>query len=148
MSSTHLSLNVHVIFSTKNREPCLEREWLSRLHEYLGGTLRNQDVIPLAAGGVWDHVHLLMGLRSTHRLSDIMREVKSESSRWLREQFSLPGFAGQEGYGAISVSPSHLEDVRRYVLSQEEHHRVRTFQEEYRGLLEKCGIPFKEEYLW
>lgn len=89
-----------------------------------------------------------MGLRSTHRLSDIMREVKSESSRWLKDTFGLQNFAWQEGYGAISVSPSHLEDVGEYVLSQEEHHRVRTFQEEYRSLLEKCGIEFKEEHLW
>ena len=148
MPSTHLALNVHLIFSTKNREPWIDPSWRKRLHEYLGGTLRNLDVVPLAVGGIADHVHLLAGLRSTHRLADVMREVKSESSRWLHTALNVPGFAWQEGYAAISVSPSHLDLVRNYVLSQEEHHRGRTFQEEYREFLHKCGISFKEEHLW
>ncbi len=148
MPSTHLSLNYHLIFSTKNREPWIEPRWRDQLHTYMGGTIKGLGGIALAVGGVSDHVHLLIGLRATHSIADVLRELKSESSRWVHETIREAAFVWQEGYGAITVSPSHLEDVRRYVLNQEEHHRTKTFQEEYREFLEKAGIAFDEQYLW
>lgn len=114
----------------------------------MGGTIGGLGGVALAVGGTADHVHLLVGLRATHAPADVLRELKSESSRWVHSVQSVSTFAWQEGYAAIAVSPSHLENVRRYVLAQEEHHRTKTFQEEYRELLVKCGIPFDEKYLW
>lgn len=148
MSSTHLSLNCHLIFSTKHREPWIAPSWRDRLHEYMGGVIKGLKGVPVAVGGISDHVHLLIGLRAIHAIADVLRELKSESSRWVHDSIKVPGFAWQEGYAAISVSPSQIEDVRKYVLNQEEHHRTRTFQEEYREFLEKCGIEFDEKYLW
>ncbi len=114
----------------------------------MGGVIKGLNGIPLAVGGVSDHMHLLIGLRATHVIADVLRELKSESSRWVHEKIAVPGFAWQEGYAAISVSPSQIEDVRKYILSQVEHHRTRTFQEEYREFMGKCGIKYDEKYLW
>ncbi len=148
MPSTHLSLNYHLIFSTKHRETWIAPSWRDRLHQYMGGVIKGMNGVPMAVGGVSDHVHLLVGLKATHAIADVLRELKSESSRWVHEKMAVPGFAWQEGYAAIAVSPSQIEDVRKYVLNQEEHHRTRTFQEEYREFLEKCGIKYDEKYLW
>lgn len=148
MPSTHLSLNYHLIFSTKHRETWIAASWGDRLHEYMGGIIKGLKGVPLAVGGISDHVHLLIGLRATHGIAVVLRELKSESSRWVHDTIGVPGFAWQEGYAAITVSPSQIEDVREYVLTQEAHHRTRTFQEEYREFLEKCGIAFDERFLW
>jgi len=148
MPSTHLSLNYHLIFSTKHRETWIAKSWRDRLHEYMGGVIKGLNGIPLAVGGVSDHVHLLIGMRATHTISNVLRELKSESSRWVHATIRVPGFAWQEGYAAITVSPSQIEEVRAYVLNQEEHHRTRTFQEEYREFLVKCGIEYDEKFLW
>ena len=147
MSSTHLSLHCHVIFGTKNHEPLIASAWRTRLHAYMGGILSSLDTVPEIVGGVEDHVHILAGLRATHCLSDMLREIKSASSRWVHEEIGLPAFAWQEGYGAFSVSASQRETVRRYIAGQEEHHRTRTFKEEYLEFLEKSGVVFDPRYL-
>ena len=148
MPSTHLSLHFHVVFSTKNREPRIAAEWRERLHGYLGGVARKSGCVPEAIGGVADHVHLLLGLTATARLADVVRDIKAVSSKWIHEETGDRAFAWQEGYGAFSVSPSHRETVRSYIASQEEHHRKRTFQEEYLELLNRCGVGYDERYLW
>ena len=148
MPSTHLSLHYHVVFSTKNREPFIASSWRERLHRYLGGIVRNLDAIPEAVGGVADHVHLLMGLRATTCLADVVRDLKSVSSRWVHEEIDQPGFAWQEGYGAFTVSASQRGAVREYISRQEEHHRKRTFQEEYLDFLKRSGVEFDERFLW
>jgi REP element-mobilizing transposase RayT len=104
--------------------------------------------IPHAVGGTADHVHVFAGLRATHCLAGVMREVKSESSAWIHKQFGLPGFAWQEGYGAFTVSASHIEAVRNYVMRQEEHRRRKSFQEEYVAMLERGLVEYDENYLW
>jgi REP element-mobilizing transposase RayT len=148
MPSTHLSLHYHVVFSTKNREPWLRADLRTRVHEYLGGTLRSLGGFAHAVGGIADHVHALMGLRATHCLADVMRELKSESSAWMHKEMKMPEFAWQEGYGAFTVSASQLDAVRRYVLHQEDHHRERTFQHEYVEMLRRGLVEFDERYLW
>jgi REP element-mobilizing transposase RayT len=148
MPSTHLSLHFHVVFSTKNREPRIAAEWRERFHAYIGGVARNSNCIPEAVGGVADHVHLLLGLKATARLSDVVRDVKAVSSRWIHDQTGDRAFAWQEGYGAFSVSPTHRENVSSYIVRQEEHHRKGTFQEEYLELLHRCGVDFDDRYLW
>jgi REP element-mobilizing transposase RayT len=148
MPSTHLSLHFHLVFGTKNHEPIIAPEWRARLHGFLGGAIRTLDGIAVAVGGVGDHVHLLAGLRATHRLADVLREIKSVSSTWVHEEIGVKNFAWQEGYGAFTVSASRLESVRQYIENQEEHHRTRTFREEYVELLRRSGVEYDERYLW
>lgn len=106
------------------------------------------DSSPHAIGGIDDHVHMLIGLKPTHRLSDVMRELKSESSKWLKEQLGSSVFAWQDGYGAFSVSAPNLENIRNYVQKQEEHHRKQTFQEEYLAFLNRGLVDYDVKYLW
>jgi REP element-mobilizing transposase RayT len=148
MPSTHLSLHYHIVFSTKNRERVFDEEQCARLHAYLGGIIRGLDGIAHAVGGIADHVHVLMGLRATHRLADVMRELKSDSSKWVAAEFGLRMFHWQEGYGGFTFAAPDLERVRHYVLHQAEHHRVKTFQEEYVEMLKRGLVEYDDRYLW
>ena len=148
MPSTHLSLHYHLVFSTKNRVPMITKEWRTDLHAYLGGIVRGIKGVPLAIGGIEDHVHLLVGLRATHRLDYVLRDVKADSSSWVHEVVGRKKFEWQAGYLGVTVSPSEIERVRNYVLNQEEHHRRRTFQEEYLEMLRLSGIEYDERYVW
>jgi len=148
MPSTHLSLHYHLVFSTKDRVPIIAVAWRERLHAYIGGVVGNVQGVPEAIGGVGDHVHLLIGLRATSRLADVVRDLKAVSSRWVHEEIGESAFAWQEGYGAFTVSASQRETVREYIARQEEHHRKRTFQEEYLELLQRSGTEYDERYLW
>ena len=122
--------------------------WRERLHAYLGGVVRNGEGVPEAVGGVADHVHLLIGLRATACLADVVRDVKAVSSRWVHEEIGERSFAWQEGYGAFTVSASQRDVVRAYIAKQEEHHQKRTFQEEYLEMLKRSGIEYDDRYLW
>jgi REP element-mobilizing transposase RayT len=144
MSSTHLSLHYHIIFGTKNHEPLIAPTWRGKLHAYLGGIIRTLGGVPESIGGVSDHVHLLIGLRATHCLADVLRELKSVSSGWVHDDLHVKHFAWQEGYGAFTVSASQRDAVRRYIEQQVKHHRTRTFREEYLELLRRHGIDFDE----
>ena len=104
--------------------------------------------VPEKIGGVSDHVHLLVGLKATHRLADVLREIKAVSSRWVHEEVGVGQFAWQEGYGAFTVGATQLGTVGDYIARQEEHHRVKTFQEEYREFLERAGVAYDERFLW
>lgn len=148
MASTHLSLHYHLVFSTKHREQWLAPAVRSRLHAFIGGILRTEGGIPHAIGGTGDHVHVFAGLRATHALAAVVQRVKSVSSKWVHAELHLPGFAWQEGYGAFTVSAPDLEMVRAYVNNQEEHHRVKTFQEEYVAMLKHGLVEYDERYLW
>ena len=147
MSSTYLSLHYHIVFSTKDRKRLIAPSWRSRFHEYLGGTIRGLDGYPEGVGGVDDHVHLLVGLKSTHRLSDVMRELKKASSAWVQEDVGVSGFGWQEGYAAFTVSATVLDVVKNYISRQEEHHRTKSFREELVEMLKKAGIEFDPKYL-
>ena len=148
MPSTHTSLHYHLIFSTKGRVASIEPSARARIHAYLGGVIRGIGAVALEVGGTADHVHLLVGLKPTHTLADVLRVLKGDSSKWIHEELGLKDFAWQEGYGAFTVSKSDLDAVRGYVQDQEQHHQKRSFQEEYRALLERHGIELDERYLW
>ena len=148
MPSTHTSLHCHLTFSTKDRVPMISKEWRERLHAYLGGIVKGLDGVPLAVGGIEDHVHLLVGLKSSHRLDYFLRDLKADSSEWVHKEIRKRLFAWQKGFGAFSVSPSSIESVKKYIFNQEEHHRLKTFQEEYVELLTESGIEYNEKYLW
>jgi putative transposase len=128
--TNYLSLHYHLVFSTKRRHPLIEKEWRERLHAFIGGVVRNLDGIPECVGGTADHLHLLVGLKATHRLSDFLRDLKATSSRWVREVISLRDFEWQDGYGAFTVSVSNRESVVRYIANQEAHHATRSFADE------------------
>jgi putative transposase len=147
MASTYLSLHYHLIFATKNREPLIEPSWRARLHEYLGGTLSGLGAFPQGAGGVADHVHLLVGLKATHCLADVLRELKKASSVWIHEELGIRAFSWQEGYAAFTVSAPARASVSRYIANQEEHHRVKSYREELIEMLTRAGVEFDPRYL-
>lgn len=147
MPSTHVSLNYHIIFSTKHREPLLGT-WRPRLYDYLGGCFRQAGGVAIDIGGVEDHVHIYAGLRATHCIADVLRDIKKASSSWIHETMGLPRFAWQEGYGAFTVDGRSAEGLIRYIRDQNEHHRHHTFADEYRSLLERYGINYDERFLW
>src|SRR3954454_14325625 len=121
MGSTYLSLHYHLVFGTKNREPFIVPQWRSRLHEYLGGTISGLGGFPDGIGGVADHVHLLIGLKATHCLADVLRELKKASSIWVHEKIADQSFAWQDGYAAFTVSATVRQAVRKYIANQEDH---------------------------
>jgi REP element-mobilizing transposase RayT len=148
MPSTHLSLHYHLVFSTKDRMAIIQRDWRARLHAYLGGVVNDLGGVPEIIGGVEDHVHLLIGLRATHCLADVLREIKTSSSKWVHSELNNPLFSWQEGYGAFTVGASQVESVKKYISNQEAHHRKKTFQEEYLEFLIQSGVEWDEKYLW
>jgi REP element-mobilizing transposase RayT len=148
MSSTHLSLHYHIVFSTKERRAIIGDEWRGRLHGFLGGSIKTLDGVAEAVGGTRDHIHLLIGLRATHRLADVVKDIKTASSRWIHTEIGSKLFAWQTGYGAFTVSVSGIEKVKNYILNQEEHHRQKSFQDEYVELLKLSRIAYEEKYLW
>lgn len=148
MASTHLSLHYHIVFSTKDRRRTILPEWKPRLHTYLGGIVQQLDGIAECVGGVSDHVHLLVGLRAIHRLADVVRDVKANSSSWIHREIGDQAFSWQEGYGGFTVSAQLTAQVREYIANQEAHHRQRSFQEEYVDFLKRGMVEFDERYLW
>ena len=148
MPSTHTSLHYHIVLSTKDRVAWFAPSVRDRLHEYLGGIIRTEGCVPHGIGGTGDHMHVLAGLKPTHCLADVMQRLKSVSSRWVHEELRLGGFAWQEGYGAFTVGAPDLETARAYVLNQEAHHRIKTFQEEYVEMLKRGLVEYDVRYLW
>lgn len=148
MPSTHTTLHYHLVFSTKDRLPLITDDWRDNLHAYLGGIIKNLGGVPLAIGGIQDHAHLLVGLKPTHRMADVLRDIKQGSSEWAHVSLGKKQFAWQSGYGAYTVSPSNIERVRLYILHQAERHRRKTFQEEYVEMLRAGGIEYDERFLW
>ncbi len=140
---------VHLVFSTKGREPLLAEDWRDKLHAYIGGIVENHKGTLLKAGSVEDHIHLLIAFPRTCSPADLVQEIKTGSSKWIKTQSpQLSNFHWQGGYGMFSVSPSHRDALDKYIANQAEHHRGVTFQEEYRRLLDKYGIVYDERYVW
>ena len=148
MSSTHISLHYHFVFSTRNRRPWIRESWEERLHSYIGGIVRGLNGVAQAIGGADDHVHILASLRPTHRVSDVLRDIKSCSCDWVHRAIGNAMFSWQDGYGGFTVGKAEIEALKKYVRGQREHHKKRTFQEEYLELLRQSGIDFDERYLW
>ena len=142
-------LLVHIVFSTKNRAPVLDAAIRPALHAYLATVARNAGCECYRAGGVADHVHLAIRLSRIMTTAKLVEELKTSSSKWLKTQGpALAEFAWQRGYGAFSVGRSDLDALLHYIDTQEEHHRSRTFQDEYRTFLAKYEVEFDERYVW
>ncbi len=144
VASTYSSLYVHLVFATKDRVPLIHASWRADLHSYIGGTLRGLGSKPLSVGGIADHVHILAGLTTTHRVADLVKEVKRSSTIWAHaEDRPLPW---QIGYGVFSVAAPDLPNVISYIEQQEEHHRKVNSADELRAMLIHHGIEIDERY--
>jgi len=141
---------VHIVFSTKNRSPFLsDKNVREEMHTYLGGTCNNLDCPVLTVGGVADHVHILCALSRNLPIAKVVGDMKRGSSKWIKTKGRmLTKFAWQNGYGVFSVGQSEVERVRQYIVGQEDHHRKKTFQDEYRSFLKEYGVNYDERYIW
>lgn len=149
MSHTYIQFYLHCAFGTKNRLPLLKDDLRPRMFAYMGGIIRELGGIPIMINGPRDHVHMLIALPARMSVSDVIRTVKTNSSRWAHELSSeYSDFEWQTGYGAFSLSKSNLDAVTEYIARQEEHHRRKDFKTEYIELLTMHGISFDERYLW
>jgi putative transposase len=149
MPKSYTNLLYHIIFSTRERRPLITAERRASLYDYVGGTIRALGGISLAIGGIEDHLHLLAKLRPDKALSDLLRDLKSNSSGWMHDVFpDAKGFAWQHGYGAFTVSASQVPAVSNYIANQERHHKTRSFRDEFIEILTKNEIEFDEKYLW
>ncbi|MHB1180139.1 MAG: IS200/IS605 family transposase [Daejeonella sp.] len=140
---------IHIVFSTKYRQPLIFPPYEQELHSYLGGICKNLECYPIKIGGYTDHIHILCVLSKKIALMKLLEEVKSHSSKWMKtKDISLGNFYWQDGYGAFSVNPHEVNRVIRYIVNQHEHHNKKTFQEEYRSFLKKFNIEYNEQYVW
>ena len=149
MSSTHHGILIHVVFSTKQRFKLLHKDWRDDLFAYMGGIATEHKSKLLRSGGVEDHVHLLMKIHPKFAISDTIKLIKGNSSRWINDNKKIAArFEWQRGYGAFSVSESMSNTVKRYIENQEEHHRQQSFKDEYISFLKKHNIEYDRRYVF
>jgi len=147
MSQSLANILVHLIFSTKHREPWIHDEICPRLNAYVVGILANHQSPSVATNSVKDHMHILFALSKNYSAAKIVEEIKTDSSRWMKDQ-GVPSFRWQNGYGAFSIGQSQVTVVKKYIARQEEHHRRLSFQEEFRQFLERYQVKYDERYVW
>ncbi|MCO8120550.1 IS200/IS605 family transposase [Stieleria sp. TO1_6] len=149
MGQSLVQLYVHLVFATKHRQPLLKNsDCRQRMHSYLAGVCKNQLSPAIIVGGVEDHVHLLCRLGKTIDIAKLIRELKRDSSEWAKRELSIGNFYWQTGYGAFSISPSHLQALTSYITNQEQHHQKESFQDEFRRLCKKYGVEIDERFVW
>lgn len=148
-SGTYPQIYIQVVFVVKSRENLLKKEWREEVFKYISGIITAKGQKSIIVNGVEDHVHLFIGLKPSMKLSDLVRDIKNNTTNFINEKkFINSKFSWQLGFGAFSYSHSHIDNVYKYILNQEEHHKKKTFKQEYLQLLEKFNIEFKEEYLF
>lgn len=149
MSSTFTQIYIQIVFAVKGRESLINYSWEEDLFKYISGIVQNKGQKILAINGMPDHIHIFIGMKPTCCLSDLVREIKKASNEYINDnKFVRSKFKWQEGFGAFSYSHSNIDNVIKYILNQKEHHKLKTFKEEYLDFLAKFEIEFKEEYLF
>ncbi|MBA2330206.1 MAG: IS200/IS605 family transposase [Flavisolibacter sp.] len=149
MPGTFSQIYIQIVFAVKGRENLIVQSWKDDLHKYISGIIKGKEQKSIIVNGMPDHIHAFVGLRPSMPISDLVRDIKNNSSNFINEHKFVKGkFAWQEGYGAFSYSHSHITNVYDYILNQEEHHKKKTFREEYHELLKKFEIEFNEKYLF
>ena len=149
MSNTYTQIHVHVVFSVQNRLSLISNSWKDNLYQYITSIIQSNGHKVLAIGGMPDHIHILIGLRPTQALSELMKAVKGDSARWINKNNFVKGqFSWQSGFGAFSYSKSQIPQVIQYIASQEKHHKTTTFLDEYKDMLSKFGIDYNEWYIF
>jgi putative transposase len=149
MGTTYHCIHIHYVFSTKNRAPLITGDLSDRLPAYVGGILHKCGVTPLCVGRTSDHIHVLASLPTTIAVGKVVQLAKANSSKWIHDTFpDKKSLAWQDGYGAFSVSVSHVPETVAYIENQREHHQTRTFREEYLAFLKKHKVEYDERYVW
>lgn len=149
MAGTFSQIYIQIIFAVKGRENLMAKSWNQEVHKYIAGIIKGKEQKPIIVNGVADHVHCFVGLKPSIPISDLVRDIKNNSSKFVNEKSLVKGkFQWQEGYGAFSYSHSHIKQVFNYILNQEEHHKKKTFKEEYIEFLNKFQIEHKPEFLF
>jgi|TARA_R100000541_G_scaffold32720_2_gene41473 putative transposase len=149
MANTYTQIHIQAVFAVRNRECLIGNDWKTDLYKYITGIVQANGHKMIQINGMPDHVHMLFGLRPSQSLSDLMKQVKQDSSKWInKNRLSKVRFSWQEGYGAFSYSKDQLPRVIRYIQKQEEHHKVKSFREEYLELLKAHDIEFDEQYIF
>ena len=149
MANTYTQIHIHAVFAVQNRLALIRKGWQDRLYQYIIAIIQNHGHKTLSIGGMSDHIHLLFGFRPTQSLSELMQHVKRDSSEWINnEKLVLGKFSWQEGYGAFSYSKSQIPQVVKYIENQEDHHKKRTFIEEYKSILNVFGLEYDERYIF
>jgi len=149
MPGTFSQIYIQVVFAVKGQENLIARSWRDELHKYIAGIIKGKEQKSIIVNGVADHIHCFIGLKPSMSISDLVRDIKNNSTNFVNEKRLVKGkFSWQEGYGAFSYSHSHINDVYNYILNQEEHHKKQTFRDEYLEFLNKFEIPHDERYLF
>ena len=149
MASTFSQIYIQIVFAVKGRENLIAKHWKDELHKYISGIITNKGQKSIIVNGVEDHVHIFVGLRPAMAISDLVRDIKNNSSNFINERKFIKGkFSWQEGYGAFSYAHSQIEQVYNYILNQEKHHHKQTFKEEYLEFLQKFEIEYNEKYIF
>lgn len=149
MANTYTQLYVQVVFVVKNRQSLIQEEWKQELYKYISGIIKNNEHKLLAINGVGDHVHILIGMKPSQSLADLMQDIKGSSSKWINDKNYVHGkFEWQAGYGAFTYSHSQISSVIKYIQNQEVHHKTSTFKEEYVSFLKAFEINYNENYLF
>ncbi len=149
MANTYTQIYLHIVFSVKRRQNLIQKSWKDELHKYICGIVNGKKQKVYAIGGVADHIHILVSTNPNIALSDLVRDIKANSSKWINERGLVKGkFQWQEGFGAFSYAQSQLGNVIKYINNQEQHHREKTFRNEYSRLLQKFNIEYDEKYLF
>lgn len=144
-----LDIEQHSVFAVQNRISCIQKSWQERLYLYIIAIIQKHGHKVLSIGGMPDHIHILFGFRPTQALSALIQEVKRDSSEWInKEKLTMGKFSWQEGYGAFSYAKSQITNVCNYIETQEQHHKKKTFREEYLDILQKFEIEYNEQYIF
>ncbi|HEY1039110.1 MAG TPA: IS200/IS605 family transposase [Bacteroidia bacterium] len=149
MPNTYTQIHLQFVFVVKYRSNLIKSSWKDELYKYITGTIQHYGHKLLAINGMPDHIHVLVGMRPTQSVSDLLQDIKGSSSKWINEKrFSNSKFEWQEGYGAFSYSPSHVDNVINYINNQEKHHQTKSFRDEYLQLLKDQNIKYNERYIF
>lgn len=149
MPGTYSQIYIHIVFSVKNRENPVSENWKNELHKYIAGIIKGKKQKPIIVNGMPDHIHALIGLKPIMRISDLVRDIKNNSTNFVNDRKFVQGkFSWQEGYGVFSYSYSQIKNVYSYILSQDERHKKKTFKDEYLELLKEFQIEYNEKILF
>lgn len=149
MSGTYSQIYVQIVFAVKGRENVIVKSWREELHKYISGIITNKNQKAIIVGGYTDHVHAFVGLKPSMPISDLARDIKNNSSKFVNERnFTNGRFSWQEGFGAFSYSASDVENVYNYILNQEKHHQTKKFREEFIAFLQDYSIAYSDKYLF
>lgn len=148
MANTYTQIHVQFVFAVKFRKGLINEQWKDRLHKYITGIVQSNNHKMLCINSMPDHIHIFIGMRPTQSISALIQNIKTETSKWIKQQKLNSHFAWQEGYGAFSYSRSHVSNVIRYIQNQEKHHEKKTFLEEYRKMLEAFEVDYDKQYIF